>query len=59
MGILKMRIMPLMSAVIAPLVGNRHCRHMATATDRQIFILSAIAVGAVHRQSIFSINVII
>ena len=54
-----MRIIPLMSAVIAPLVGNRHCRYMATATDRQIFILSAVAVGAVHRQSIFSVNVII
>jgi len=59
MGILKMRVMPLMSAVIAPLVGNRHCRYMATATDRQIFILSAVAVGAVHRQSIFSVSIII
>ena len=48
-----------MSAVIAPLVGNRHCRHMATATDRQIFILSAVAVGAVHRKPVFSVNVII
>jgi len=54
-----MRVIPLAAAVIAPLVGKRSWRLTASTNCRQIFMVSAVAFGAMHRQPVFSVNVII
>ena len=38
---------PLTSAIVAPLVGKRNWRNNAMTTNRQIFMVSAVAFGAV------------